>query len=66
MDYWKRWAKAAVIRAFKTFFQVLAGGLSASAATLGAVDWRYVLSAATFSAIYSMVTSLAGIPEVKE
>ena len=62
-NFWK-WLKAAGIRAVKTFAQT-----AASLVTVGAVvsdiDWAMVLSAATVACVYSILTSLAGLPEVK-
>lgn len=61
----KKWIQAAGIRAAKTFFQSMAGTLT-GATLLTDVDWKVVLSSAAFSAIYSIVTSLAvGLPELK-
>lgn len=57
------WAKAAGIRAVKTAAQSAIGTIGASAA-MGDVDWMLVGSAALLAAIVSVLTSLAGIPEV--
>lgn len=65
MDYWKRWAKAAAVRAVKTFAQGLIAGIGYST-YIGAVDWNMTFSMAALSAILSVLTSVAGIPEVKE
>lgn len=65
MDYWKRWAKAAAVRAIKTFAQVFVATVGTTA-YIGAVDWQMVLSTSALSAILSIATSIAGIPEVKE
>lgn len=64
-EYWKKWLKAAAVRAVKTVAQT-AVGVIGSAAVLGAVDWRMVASAALLAGIISMLTSVAGLPEVKE
>ena len=58
-----KWAKAAAIRAVKTMAQSAIGAIGA-AATLGAVDWRIVGSTAVLAGIVSVLTSVAGIPEV--
>ena len=61
----KEWWKAAGIRAIKTFCQtfiVMAG----SAVVLEDVSWKFALSASALSAILSLATSLAGLPEVEE
>ena len=61
----KAWAKAAAVRAIKTFAQTMLGGISIGAA-ISEVNWTYVLSVAVVAAILSVLTSLAGLPEVKE
>ena len=60
----KKWAKAAGIRAIKTMAQAAIATIG-SAAVLGAVDWRLVVSASVLSGILSILTSIAGIPEVE-
>ena len=57
------WAKAAAIRAVKTMAQSAIGAIGA-AVTLGAVDWRIVGSTAVLAGVISILTSVAGIPEV--
>ena len=61
----RKWWKAAAIRAIKTIAQTAAATISCSA-IMSEVDWRYVVSAAMLAGIYSMLTSLAGLPEVDE
>lgn len=61
----KKWLKAAVIRAIKTFAQT-AVALIPAAAMITAVDWKTVLGTAALAAVASMFTSVAGIPEVEE
>lgn len=61
----KEWFKAAGIRAVKTMAQAAIAGIGAAAA-LGEVDWKYVASAAVLSGVISILTSVAGIPEVTE
>lgn len=58
----KAWIKAAVIRAIKTFAQVFVGGIAVGAA-ISEVDWKYIASVAAVSAIASIATSVAGLPE---
>ena len=65
MEHWKLWWKAAGIRALKTFAQSTVGVIGASA-MISTVDWKTVLSTAVLSAIMSLLTSVAGLPEVKE
>ena len=64
-DYTKKWLKAAGIRAVKTFAQTAIATIGVSA-TMGAVDWIAVGSASALSAVLSLLTSVAGLPEVKE
>lgn len=60
----KEWFKAAGIRAIKTFAQSFASMITVGAA-INEIDWRYTASVAVVSAVYSLATSLAGLPEVK-
>ena len=57
------WFIAALIRAIKTVSQTALGMISVGAA-LGEINWQYVFSVAIVAGIYSMLTSLAGLPEV--
>lgn len=59
------WAKAAAIRALKTVAQTAAATIGTSA-ILSEVDWRVCLSAAVLAGILSLLTSVAGLPEVTE
>lgn len=59
------WAKAAAIRALKTVAQTAAATIGTSA-ILSDVDWRVCLSAAALAGILSLLTSVAGLPEVTE
>lgn len=61
----KKWWKAAGVRAVKTFSQAAIATIGTSA-VLGDVNWLMVFSAATLSAILSLLTSVAGLPEIKE
>lgn len=59
-DFWK----AALIRAFRTFLQVILAVWTAGQ-LITDVDWKFLLLSAFSSAVYSMLTSiLAGLPEV--
>lgn len=60
----KEWLRAAGIRAIKTFAQSFASMLTVGAA-INEIDWKYVASVAVVSAVYSLATSLAGLPEVQ-
>ena len=57
------WVKAAAIRALKTVAQTAAATIGTSA-ILSDVDWRVCLSAAVLAGILSLLTSVAGLPEV--
>lgn len=59
----KKWLKAAGVRAVKTVAQAAIAGIG-TAAALGQVDWRYVVSASVLAGAISILTSIAGIPEV--
>ena len=59
-----KWAVAAAVRAVKTAAQSALGIIGASVA-LGEVDWALVASAAALAAIVSVLTSVAGIPEIE-
>ena len=61
----KLWWEAAGTRAIKTFAQTLVSMVGVSAIGIGDVNWITVLSAAALSAILSVATSIAGLPEVK-
>lgn len=63
--YWKNWLKAAGIRAIKTVAQT-AASLIGVGAVMADIDWIMVGSASLLSGILSMLTSVAGIPEVTE
>lgn len=60
-----QWVKAAGIRAIKTFAQS-AIALLPAAAMITAVDWKTVIGTAALAAVASMLTSVAGLPEVGE
>ncbi len=60
----KKWLKAAEIRAVKTMAQT-AVAVIGTGAVLSAVDWKMVLSASIVAGIVSILTSVAGIPEVE-
>lgn len=61
----KRWIVAAGIRALKTVAQTAVATIG-TAAALGEVDWRMIVSASILAGIVSLLTSVAGLPEVSE
>ena len=61
----KKWFKAAAVRAVKTVAQSALATIGTSA-ILSAVDWKVVISASLLAGILSLLTSVAGLPEVKE
>ena len=61
----KKWIKAAAVRAVKTFAQSMASMITVGAA-VNELNWGYIASVAVVSAVYSVLTSVAGIPEVEE
>lgn len=65
MKNWKLWLKAAGVRAVKTVAQTAAATIGTSAA-MGEVNWIMVGSASLLAGILSLLTSVAGLPEVKE
>ena len=64
MTNFKTWLKAAGIRAIKTVAQTAVATIGTSA-VLGDVNWVMVGSAAVLAGVLSLLTSVAGLPEVK-
>ena len=60
----KDWLKAAGIRAVKTMAQTAVAAIG-TAAALGAVDWTIAMSSAILAGVLSLLTSAAGLPELK-
>lgn len=65
MTNFSAWIKAAGIRAIKTVAQTAVATIGTSA-VLGDVDWIMVGSASLLSGVLSLLTSVAGLPELKE
>ena len=61
----QKWIKAAGIRAIKTMAQT-AVAVIGTAAVVSAVDWKMAVSASVVAGVVSLLTSVAGIPEVKD
>lgn len=63
-NYIKNWVKAAGVRAVKTIAQTAVATIGTSA-VMGDVNWIMVASSALLAGILSVLTSIAGVPEVK-
>lgn len=61
----KKWIRAAGVRAIKTVAQAAVGAIGAATA-MGEVNWAIVVSGALLAGIVSLLTSVAGLPEVKD
>lgn len=61
----QKWMKAAGVRAIKTMAQT-AVAVIGTGAVISAVDWKMVVSSAVVAGVVSLLTSVAGIPEVEE
>lgn len=63
-EKFKKWIAAAGIRAIKTFAQT-AASLITVGAIMSEINWTMVFSSAGVAAIYSLLTSIGGLPEIK-
>ena len=63
-DKFKKWLKAALVRAIKTVAQTAVATIGTNAA-MGEVNWLLVGSASLLAGILSILTSVAGLPEAK-
>lgn len=63
---WKEWAKAALVRAVRTFAESALAYIGTGAVVLGDVNWIAALSAGGFGFVCAMLLALAGLPEVKQ
>lgn len=64
-DKVKKWLKAATVRAVKTMAQTAVATIGTSA-VMGDVNWVMVVSASALAGVLSLLTSVAGLPEVQE
>lgn len=62
--YWTRWLKAALIRSLRTVAQTACSLFSVGMA-LYEIDFKYVASVSLVAGLFSLLTSLAGLPEVE-
>lgn len=62
---WKLWAKAAGIRAVRTTAQTAVAAIG-TGAVFSEVNWLMVLSCSLLAGLMSLLTSVAGLPEIKE
>ena len=62
-EYWINWSKAAAVRAAKTFAQSAIATIPV-AVSIDEVQWLHVLGVAALAAVLSLLTSVAGLPEV--
>ena len=65
MTHFKKWLKAAAIRALKTVAQAAIATIGTTA-IITEIDWRIVVSSALVAGLLSILTSIAGLPEVEE
>lgn len=63
-EYWIEWAKRAGVRAIKTVAQTAVATIG-TAAVIGDVNWVMVASASALAGVLSLLTSVAGLPEVE-
>lgn len=63
-NYTNRWAKAAAVRAIKTMAQTAVATIGTST-IISTVDWKVVASASVAAGVLSLLTSVAGLPEVE-
>lgn len=61
-----KWLKAAGVRAIKTFCQSLASLIGTGAVGIIDLDWTQMISIAATAMVLSLLTSVAGLPEVQE
>lgn len=62
---WLEWTKRAGVRAIKTVAQAAIAGIG-TAVAMGQVDWRHVASTSLLAGALSLLTSVAGLPELKK
>ena len=63
---WKNWAKAAIVRAIRTFAEAMLAYIGTGALVLGDVNWVAALSAGGFGFITAVLLALTGLPEAEQ
>lgn len=66
MKNFKKWAKAALIRAIRTFAEAALAYIGTGALVLGDVKWLGVLSAGALGFVLAILIALKGLPEVED
>jgi len=66
MTNWVEWAKAALIRAIRTFAEAALAYIGTGAVVLGDVNWVAAASAGAFGFVTAMLLALTGLPEVEK
>lgn len=61
---WKKWIKAAGIRALRTFAESMLAYIGTGALVIGDVNWLAALSAGALGAVTSVLLALTGLPEL--
>jgi hypothetical protein len=64
-SYWRKWAKAAAVRAIKTMAQTAIAAIPVQV-SIDEVQWIHVLGTAALAGVLSLLTSVAGLPEVEK
>lgn len=64
--YWKEWMRAALIRAVKTFCQGLATLIGTDMVNIVELNWPQMIGVSATMALLSVLTSVAGLPEVDD
>lgn len=63
-EYWKKWIKAALVRAVRTFAEAMLAYIGTGALVLGDVNWIAALSAGGFGFVTAILLALTGLPEL--
>ena len=66
MVNWKEWAKAALIRAIRTFAEAMIAYIGTGKLVLGDVNWLAALSAGAMGFVMAWLLALTGLPEVEK